>query len=122
MYFKAFFMGLRDGLKVLPYKKYLEGVAFYAVVALILANMKMLGILIGGWAWIWIFAPLWIPLGITVAIFGLATVFYVGVLLYICGVYVAEGIHWIFISKESRELRKVGKFFVALKEAAGKAK
>jgi sterol desaturase/sphingolipid hydroxylase (fatty acid hydroxylase superfamily) len=49
----------------LPYKSYLYGLCFYVIVSLVLLNLKLLGII--SWSWLWIFAPLWVPLGITTA-------------------------------------------------------
>jgi len=52
--------------KLFPIRAYFEGFCFYVIVALIAAILKMLHIL--PFEWKWIFAPIWIPLGLTVII------------------------------------------------------
>lgn len=54
---------MKSALISLPYKSYLYGFCFYVIVGLLLLNLKFIGIIF--WPWIWILAPLWIPLGIT---------------------------------------------------------
>jgi energy-coupling factor transporter transmembrane protein EcfT len=56
----------------LPIKEYAKGFTFYIVIFLIFLILKF-GFIIH-WSWLWIFAPLWIPLGITavaLVIFGI---------------------------------------------------
>jgi len=48
-----------------PIKEYAKGFTFYIVVFLIFLILKFS--FITHWSWLWIFSPLWIPLGLTVA-------------------------------------------------------
>lgn len=65
----------------LPWLQYLYGLLFYVIVVLVFALVKMIFHL-DVISWIWVAAPLWIPLGLSV------------IILFFYGIY--ELGRWIF--------------------------
>jgi len=42
------------------------GIGFFGILTLIFITLKLVGIV--NWSWVWVLAPIWIPLALTVAI------------------------------------------------------
>ncbi len=58
-------MKLSTVFKGLPYMQYLYGLMFYAIVELLVLIARFARII--AWPWVWVLAPLWIPLGLSAA-------------------------------------------------------
>lgn len=57
-------MSLSTLFKGLAFRQYLYGLMFYVIVELLVLIAQFARIIV--WPWLWVLAPLWIPLGLSI--------------------------------------------------------